>query len=111
TAGHCVHGFDGWRITAPHASGQTSSSSSAVTYDWNTDSETVDPNAHDLGLVFLDTPITLASYPVVADAPIADGAQVINVGRIQDGQFSDTDLFASQPLSVSGASNDGFPYD
>jgi hypothetical protein len=111
TAGHCVRGLEGWRISAPYASGQKASASSAVTYDWNSDAQTVDPDAHDLGLVFLDAPITLASYPVVADAPIADGALVINVGRIQDGRFSSTDLFASQPIVVTSAVDHGFSFD
>jgi hypothetical protein len=111
TAGHCVRGFDGWRVTAPHACGQTSSAGSGASYDWDTDSDTVDPDAHDLGLVFLDGPISVASYPVVADAPVDDGALVINVGRIQDGQFSSTSLFESQPVAVSDAASKGFPFD
>ena len=111
TAGHCVHGFDGWKVTAPYASGQTASATSGITLDWNTDAETVDPNAHDVGLVFLDSDITLASYPTLADAPVADGAQVINVGRIDNGQFSTTDLFASQPTTVNNATSSGFQYD
>ena len=111
TAGHCVHGFDGWSITAPYASGQTATATSGLTLDWNTDAETVDPNAHDIGLVFLDTEITLQSYPTLADAPVADGSQVINVGRIDNGQFSSTDLFASQPTTVNNATGSGYPFD
>jgi hypothetical protein len=111
TAGHCVHGFDGWQIIAPYASGQQASASSATVYDWTNESETVDPNMHDIGLVFLDAPINLASYPTLAQSPLPDGAKVVNVGRIDNGNFSDTDLFASQPATVNDASGSGFPYD
>jgi hypothetical protein len=111
TAGHCVHGADSWQITAPNAGGQTANSSGGTTYDWNTDSEDVDPSMHDLGLIFLSSSITLSSYPTVASSPLSDGSQVVNIGRIDNGQLSTTDLYESQPLTVSGASNDGFPFD
>ncbi len=111
TAGHCVQGFNGWTIRAPYASGQKASSKSAATYDWNNDSEFVDPNQHDIGLVFLDTPITLAQYPSLATSPLADGSKVINVGRINNGALSTTNLYASKPVTVKSAKNDGFPFD
>jgi V8-like Glu-specific endopeptidase len=111
TAGHCVHGSDGWQITAPNAGGQTASSSQGETYDWNTASEDVDPSLHDLGLIFLSSPISLSSYPTLATSPLPDGSQVINIGRIDSGRLSTTDLYESQPLTVNGATSDGFPYD
>ncbi|MFO0756616.1 MAG: trypsin-like serine protease [Byssovorax sp.] len=111
TAGHCVQGIDSWTVRAPYASGQKASGKSAATYDWNTTSEYVDPNMHDIGLVFLDTAITLAQYPTLASTPLADGKQVINVGRINNGSLSTTNLYASKPVSVKSAKNDGFPFD
>ncbi len=111
TAGHCVHGFDSWTVTAPFANGQTAGSSNAVTYDWNSGGDTVDPNSHDVALVILDTPITLASYPTVATSELADGAKVVNVGRINNGQLSNTALYKSKPLAVKSAVSAGYPFD
>ena len=89
TAGHCVDGFSKWRITAPYASGQRVYGSSATTYDWAESGATsVNPNHHDIGLVFLDTPITLSQYPVLAATPVANGSSIINIGRIDNGSFS-----------------------
>ena len=111
TAGHCVHGFDSWTVTAPFAGGQTSVTSQAVTYDWNTDSDNVDPDAHDIALVLLDTPITLASYPTLADVALPDGSKVVNVGRINNGQLSSTALYKSKPVTVTSAASSGYPFD
>lgn len=113
TAGHCVDGFDGWRVRAPFANNQVASSSQAATYDWsgNSATATVNPNQHDVALVFLNTPITLASYPTIARAKVAEGAQLINVGRISDGTFSNTALFAGQPVAVRDATRYGYPFD
>ncbi len=111
TAGHCVFGFDSWRITAPFASGQTATANRGVTYDWDEVSEIVNPSEHDLGLVFLDTPIVLDGYPDIADQPLDIGADVVNVGRIRDGHFSREQLFVSLPLPVTEAAGAGFAYD
>jgi Trypsin len=111
TAGHCVHSFDGWDVAAPYASGQRASASRGVTLDWKTDAETVDPNLHDVGLVFLDDPIVLDAYPALTRTPLADGAKVVNIGRIDSGKFSNTDLFVSKPLAVKNAADDGFVFD
>ncbi|MEO7330328.1 MAG: S1 family peptidase [Minicystis sp.] len=111
TAGHCVQGISSWTVRAPFASSQKASGKSSATYDWNNASEYVDPNQHDIGLVFLDTPITLAQYPTLAAAPLADGAKVVNVGRINNGALSTTSLYASKPVTVKSAKNDGFPFD
>src|SRR5262249_10550339 len=87
TAGHCVHGFDGWRVTAPYV-GKATSAKKGETYDYASAAETVQPDAHDLGLVFLDDPIALSSYPKIATAPVKNGAHVRNIGRIRDGVLS-----------------------
>lgn len=111
TAGHCIHGFDSWTVTAPFAGGQTSTSTTATSFDWDVDGDNVDPNYHDVALVILDTPITLSSYPTIATGPLADGAKVVNVGRINNGQLSNTALYMSKPLAVKSASSSGYPFD
>ncbi len=111
TAGHCVHGFDSWTVTAPFANGQTSVTTKATTFDWSSGADNVDPNTHDVALVLLDTPINVASYPTIASAPLADGSKVVNVGRINNGQLSNTALYKSKPLPVTSASSAGYPFD
>ena len=111
TAGHCVHGFASWTVTAPFANGQTSYSTTATTYDWNSGSDNLDPNAHDVALVLLDTPITIASYPTIASGPVASGSNVVNVGRINNGHLSYSALYKSKPLPVTSASSVGYPFD
>jgi hypothetical protein len=112
TAGHCVDGASSWSITAPYAGGQRAKSRKGVVYDWkDVAGEAVDPDKHDLGLVILDTAITLTSYPPLQKTPLADGSKIVNIGRIQDGSFSTTDLFISKPLSAKDAKGDGFPFD
>ena len=111
TAGHCVHGYTGWDIKAPYAGGQTAWSTSAATYDWDNDGEYVDPNQHDIGLVFLSKAITLSSYPKIASAPVPSGTKVINVGRIRDGVASYSALYQSAPIKVYPGASYGFPLD
>ncbi len=109
TAGHCVHGFDGWRVKAPFAGGQVQSSSEGATYDWTSDGQYVDPNQHDVGLVFLDGPISLPSYPTVASQRVAWGTKVRNVGRIDDGVTSHTALFVGPEVAAQNGATVGFP--
>jgi hypothetical protein len=111
TAGHCVYRFEGWNVRAPYAGGQAVTAAESARYDWTEKSESVNPHMHDVGLIFLDQPISLASYPTLASAPLADGATILNVGRIRDGVLSHTDLFVSKPISVTGAADVGFPLD
>lgn len=110
TAGHCVHGWDGWRVRAPFADGQTAVGDDGVTYDWKNESMVVDPREHDLGLVFLSTPITLASYPTLATAHVPFGSKVVNIGRIHDGEPSFTKLFLGRAVSAVDGKNYGFPF-
>ncbi|MBI5534639.1 MAG: trypsin-like serine protease [Deltaproteobacteria bacterium] len=111
TAGHCVHGISQWKIKAPFANGQTAQSSKGLVYDWNTDSETVDPNLHDLGLIILDTPITLSQYPTLATKAVSNGTKGIAIGRINNGSLSTTALYMSQAISLSSGQSIGYPYD
>ena len=110
TAGHCVQGMTGWYVTAPYAQNQTAQSTSAKTYDWNVTTETVDPNKHDIGLVFLDSDITLSSYPSLATAAIASGTKIQDIGRINNGSFSDTALFIGPQTAANLGTNYGYPY-
>ncbi|HEX3693909.1 MAG TPA: trypsin-like serine protease [Polyangia bacterium] len=112
TAGHCVAGFTGWSVRAPFAQNQTSTSTSGETFDWkDTGSENVNPNAHDIGLVYLASPINLATFPALAGSALADGSQVVDLGRINNGTLSSTALFVSSAITVRGAANQGFPFD
>jgi len=112
TAGHCVADGDGWNITAPYASGQTAHGSSSATFDWTQTDDDVSPDEHDVGLVFLDAPISLATYPTIATAGLADGAQIVTVGRVKGGQMSRTALYQSPGSKVkSGTPSYGFKFD
>ena len=111
TAGHCVYGYEGFRVTAPFAGNQISDAVAATVYDWKVKSSTVDPKFHDVALIFLGTPIELSSYPAIATAPLKDGSTVVNIGRIQDGYFSSTALFVSPPVTVFDGADIGYPLD
>jgi hypothetical protein len=112
TAGHCVAGFTGWSVRAPFAQNQTATATAGETFDWkDTGSENVDPNAHDIGLVYLASPINLSSFPALASSALADGSQVVDLGRINNGTLSNTALFVSSAITVRGAANQGFPFD
>lgn len=112
TAGHCVAGFTSWRVRTPYAQNQVANASSADLLDWRDDgSGSVDPNLHDVGLLYLDTPVNLAQYPALADRALANGSSVVNIGRINNGRISNTALYVSKPLTVKSAASQGFPYD
>jgi hypothetical protein len=110
TAGHCVDGFSGWNVRVPFT-GQGSTASAAETFDWKSDGQHVQPSQHDVGLVYLDSPVRLAQYPALADGPVSDGSSVVTIGRIDDGVLSNSALFVSQPLSVTAAAVFGYPFD
>jgi hypothetical protein len=111
TAGHCVHTWSQWHVIAPHAGGQQAMATSGATYDWDVTGESVAPDEHDIGLVVLATPIQLQAYPLLAQKPVAAGAKVLNIGRIRDGELSNSSLFVSKPVPVTPGSSLGFPFD
>ena len=107
TAGHCIDTHSKWSV---QVHGEVRVSTTALTYDWaESGAESVNPNHHDIGLVFLDEPIALASYPTLASAPLPDGSAVVNVGRIADGTFT-WSSYQARVVVRSGASF-GYPFD
>lgn len=110
TAGHCIGDFTSWRVTLPFANGQKTTGQGMV-LDYVSKENTVDPNTHDVGLIVLDSALSIDSYPLVANKGVPGGTKVQNIGRINNGQFSSTALFVSQPLGVSDAKSYGFPFD
>ena len=115
TAGHCVDGVPRFQIIAPYTSAgkQVGTSTKSAALDWiGVSGSSVDPSLHDVGLIFLDKPITLTKgWPVIPKAPVAWGTKAMNIGRIQSGSFSSTDLFVSKPLGMNNGAETGFPYD
>jgi V8-like Glu-specific endopeptidase len=111
TAGHCTVGKSSFQVVAPYASPQQSASSSVgKNFDYTSTSQNLDPNQHDVGVIILDTPIDIPHYLKIASGPLADGSQVINIGRVDDGQLSQSELFVGQAVTVTNGKAQGFPY-
>lgn len=105
TAGHC-QGAGPYTITAPHAGGQVATGSHDQSF-FDGDPKT----SHDLLLVFLDTPITIDTYPTLASALPPSGTVVVDIGRSQDGQISSTLWKTTDDVLIrSGADDLGLPY-
>jgi V8-like Glu-specific endopeptidase len=107
TAGHCVDGHGVWEVYAGSAYRR---STDAAVYDWKEEGvELVNPKHHDVALVFLDDAVNLASYPVLSDAKVPDGTEVVNVGRVQNGAVLSSEYQAG--ATISAADRIGYPYD
>jgi V8-like Glu-specific endopeptidase len=105
TAGHCVYGFRRWKVTTPYNGGASATSTSSAVYDYRSLSEEVEPRQHDVGLIFLSTPIRLSSYPKIAQAAVSNGTRAVDIGRIRNGRMSSTDLY-SAAITVRSAAPD-----
>lgn len=108
TAGHCVYGYDGWRVEVPSLGGATQTTATAVLYDYFTDAPYVDPTLHDVALVFLDQGFDLPSYPKLGKKKLANGTRVRNVGRIDDGSLSQEALFVGPSVKAYDGASYGF---
>ena len=112
TSGICAGSHTSWTVTAPYAKKQTTTSTSSAAYRWSFNSKGhTDIKAHNIGLIFLDDPITLTAYPVLAKTPIGTGDRAIAVGRSRDNKVSDTELFTSDPLTLRASTAVDFPFD
>jgi hypothetical protein len=109
TAGHCVIGYTEWDVVAPYANNQKASSVKGLRYDYNGLGADIIPDRHDIGLVFLDKDIALGSYPILATTSTT--SNILNIGRVNNGVFSGTDLFVSQPVAIADGAAIGFPFD
>lgn len=107
TAGHCVDGMASWQV---YVGTNLRTSTHGETYDWaENGASTVNPAHHDIGLVYLDQAITLASYPTLATAKVANGTSALNVGRILNGTL--TNSLYDAAVTVSDATSVGYPLD
>lgn len=118
TSAHLIAGKGKWTVTA--ADGRKVNGIRGQTFDWKRyDSLMAHPRKHDVGVVFLDRPIQLASYPKISTVSQPNGEQVMRVRN--DGgknfQFIDakldrvrqmpnayiTEIPASETLDTGGA--------
>src|SRR5262249_17521993 len=88
TAGHCVVG--GATSFLVHAGNNVTLTTSSAALDYTETQDVVNFSQHDVALVFLTDPITLPRYPSIASSPVANGAQLTNVGRINNGVQTDS---------------------
>ena len=107
TAGHCVDGHSRWEV---HVGTAYQVSTSSAVYDWNEHgAETVNPAHHDIGLVFLSTPIKIASYPALSKTKAGDNTKALNVGRVLNGVVQSGAYQA--PATLVAADRIGYPFD
>jgi hypothetical protein len=111
TAGHCVHDFSGFTVTAPYAvNAPARASSHAETFDWNVPGDAPSPALHDVGLVYLEEPVHLDAYPSLVRAPLESGVRVRYIGRVSDGAVSRSDLFVGSAHAVRPGADYGWPH-
>lgn len=104
TAGHCK--ATTYTVTAPNASNQMATSSHDQSFFQG------DPrSSHDVLLVFLDSPISIASYPTLASDAAPAGTEVVEIGRNQNGRITGSLWETTDAISILGPGDDlGFPY-
>jgi|GEM_PF-1892524 len=98
TAGHCIVGGQGWRVRAPFASGQTAVAvESATTYVPGP--QGLNPDSSDVGLLYLDRAINLATYPTIQRSKLENDSPVVNIGRMNNGALT-TSLYVGRSVPV-----------
>jgi hypothetical protein len=109
TSAICLYRFGPWRVTAPSVGGVSAISTGGAVFDWSP----INPQRHDIGVIFLphDSPITLAKYPALPHAPVADGTLVSLLGRSQNGILSNDTAFVSPKTAVETGAPRGFSFE
>lgn len=107
TAGHCTHGtrFD---VVVPATRGRATASQLWTEYE--NVGQFVNPSSLDIGVLILDTPIDLPAYPPLSDEAVDDGTLAVNVGRINNGQASNSSLFFGREVMLSNGERTGAPF-
>jgi hypothetical protein len=112
TAGHCSLGSTvapAYTITAPNAPDASGKpQTSTASHDWSPYDDDVKTSS-DVRLVFLDTPITIATYPTIAKAEVASGTKVVDVGRALNGTITQTDYVSPEVVISGDATSLGLP--
>src|SRR5665213_3383028 len=113
TAGHCSLGstvaasFDVIAPNAPDASGKAQTAHASRDFSpYNKDVKT----SSDMRMVFLDSPITIATYPSIAPAEVAAGTKVVDIGRALDGTITQSDYVSGEVVISGDATSLGLPF-
>ncbi|MBN4059213.1 trypsin-like serine protease [Endomicrobium sp. AH-315-J14] len=110
TAGHCIYGFNAWTVTVPYADNQSSRTTRYELLDWATPPETPRPDMHDVGVLLLDDPIVLETYPTLIDEPLRNKTKIRYIGRVRNGVTSTTDLYIGDPMKARHGKDVGWPF-
>jgi hypothetical protein len=106
TAGHCA-----MEAGVVVHRGNVSATGDGVPYEYYddvADEAKMDATIHDVGLIIIQGDgIDLPSYPRLADAPVANGTEVVTIGRVRDGDWTQEGWAAKK--RVSDAAPVGFP--
>lgn len=104
TAGHCK--APSYTVTAPNAGGQVVTAAHDRSF-YDGDPKT----SHDALIVFLDAPITIATYPTLSSSAVTAGTSVVEIGRSQNGQVTGALWKTTDAVSITGPGDAlGFPY-
>ncbi len=115
TAAHCTVDAESFQVVTPYnldEAGEPGQAMASVaeTYDWSAPFGTADPQMHDIALLVLDSSVHLERYPSVAADDGALGAMVRYVGRIDNGETSETDLFVGRAVQARPGEPWGWPF-
>lgn len=107
TAGHCL-GHPPYKVSTPYADHQKARGRRSWT-DYVSTGPSVNPETLDVGVIILDTPITLDTYPPLADEMVPVGTKAVNVGRIKNGSLSQSGLLYGKEVPLDDGTSLGFP--
>lgn len=114
TAAHCTDGATRFEVKLPYANASGSTTKAVVYPDWRAVAPGTFPtNRHDVAYLALDdAPLAIAAeaYGKLAAKPVKDGSALVEVGRVQNGAYSATDLFKSTARPGVSATRRGYPF-